>query len=218
MEKSDNMEKLAAALAKFQGELEQPALNSEVEVKTTTGGKYKFKYADLSECKRVAKRPLADNGLSVAQLVEDDYSVRTILLHDSGQWISSKVRMPCNAANAQSIGSAITYAKRYAFCALLGIVADNDEDGNLACGNEAKPSKPSPIPPKPEKGKRMFDPKVADNPEFFPKIYAVESETRSKGGRFSLKAFLENVYMIDVHAFDAVAERYADYKINNNLN
>lgn len=142
MDKSEEIDKLAIALAKFQGSLEQPSLNSEVKVKTKTGLEYKFKYADLSECKRAAKQPLADNELAVCQLIEDDYSIRTILLHSSGQWISSKVRMPSNTADAQSIGSAITYAKRYAFCAILGIVADDDEDANIANGNTAQKELP----------------------------------------------------------------------------
>ena len=65
MERSEQIDQLAAALAKFQGELEQPKMNSTVKVKTRTGGEYSFKYADLSECKAAAKKPLAENGLAV---------------------------------------------------------------------------------------------------------------------------------------------------------
>lgn len=227
MDKSEEIDKLSIALAKFQGSLEQPSLNSEVKVRTKTGGEYKFKYADLSECKRAAKQPLADNELSVCQLIEDDYSIRTILLHSSGQWISSKVRMPSNTADAQSIGSAITYAKRYAFCAILGIVADDDEDANIASGNTAQKELPEELPkelPKKTANSRVKKELTRDhlNNEIAMKsisewLYNKEKIAKESNQPFSVESAISNAYIIGKVEMDSFVEIYNNYKINNNL-
>ena len=223
MDKSEEIDKLAIALAKFQGSLEQPSLNSEVKVRTKTGGEYKFKYADLSECKRAAKQPLADNELSVCQLIEDDYSIRTILLHSSGQWISSKVRMPSNTADAQSIGSAITYAKRYAFCAILGIVADDDEDANKASGNTAQKEQPKEQPKKTANSrvKKELTRDHLNNESAMKSIsewlYNKEKIAKEANQPFSVESVISNAYIIGKVEMDSFVEIYNNYKINNNL-
>nr|DAJ00311.1 MAG TPA: ERF superfamily protein [Bacteriophage sp.] len=219
MEKSEEIDKLATALAKFQGSLEQPSLNSEVKVKTKTGGEYKFKYADLSECKRAAKQPLADNELAVCQLIEDDYSIRTILLHSSGQWISSKVRMPSNTADAQSIGSAITYAKRYAFCAILGIVADDDEDANIANSNTAQKELPKKTASSNQKKELTRD---HINNESAMKsisewIYKNEKKAKESNQPFSVESLINKAYIAGKVEMESIIEIYNNYKINNNL-
>lgn len=219
MDKSEEIDKLAIALAKFQGSLEQPSLNSEVKVKTKTGLEYKFKYADLSECKRAAKQPLADNELAVCQLIEDDYSIRTILLHSSGQWISSKVRMPSNTADAQSIGSAITYAKRYAFCAILGIVADDDEDANIANGNTSQKELPKKTASSNQKKELTRD---HINNESAMKsisewIYKNEKKAKESNQPFSVESLINKAYIAGKVEMESIIEIYNNYKINNNL-
>ena len=219
MERSEHINELAAALAKFQGQLEQPKMNSTVKVKTRTGGEYSFKYADLSECKAAARKALAENELSVTQLVEDDYSVNTMLMHSSGQWISSRLRMPVNTnvADAQTIGAAITYAKRYAFCAILGIVADDDNDANEACGNlftkqQARPQQRR-QPQQPQKP--VFTDKQLNNKDFFPRIDAARKKSEAEGKSFSLKAFLEQYFQpLDDAAIEIINSEYANYRIN----
>ena len=222
MDKSEEIDKLAIALAKFQGSLEQPSLNSEVEVETKMGGKYKFKYADLSECKRAAKQPLAENELAVCQLIEDDYSIRTILLHSSGQWISSKVRMPSNTANAQSIGSAITYAKRYAFCAILGIVADDDEDANIASGNSAQKEQPKEQPKKANSNEKKELTRDHINNESAMEsiskwIYKNEKKAKESNQSFSVESLINKSYIVGKVEMESIIEIYNNYKINNNL-
>ena len=223
MDKSEEIDKLAIALAKFQGSLEQPSLNSEVKVRTKTGGEYKFKYADLSECKRAAKQPLADNELSVCQLIEYDYSILTILLHSSGQWISSKVRMPSNTADAQSIGSAITYAKRYAFCAILGIVADDDDDANIASGNTAQKEQPKEQPKKTANSrvKKELTRDHLNNESAMKSIsewlYNKEKIAKEANQPFSVESVISNAYIIGKVEMDSFVEIYNNYKINNNL-
>lgn len=213
MERSEQIDKLAAALAKFQGELEQPKMNCPVEVQTSKG-KYTFKYADFAECKAAARKPLADNELAVTQLIEEDYSLLTMLVHSSGQWIASRVKMPVMQQGAQAVGSAITYAKRYSFCAILGIVADEDDDGNTADGNTMQ-RKPSAKPSAP--AKRAFDLKLLEREDFFPKIYNYEQEAKKQGKAFSVRAFLESLYRINEDAIQQAEALYSDYKINNSL-
>ncbi len=134
---SASIGQLTAALSSFQGEIKQPKLNKEVSVKTKTGGSYKFKYADLGECIKAAAPGLQKNGLAVAQLVDNGYLV-TILSHKSGEWMKSVLALGYEKLDGfQSLGSAITYLKRYSYCAILGIVADDDDDANFAEGNSA---------------------------------------------------------------------------------
>ena len=134
---SENINEISAALSAFQGSVEQPKLEKEVKVKTKTGGSYSFKYADLCACVKAATPALKANGLSVCQLISDGKLV-TILSHKSGQWFKSELMLPNQTTDYQAYGSAITYLKRYSYCAILGIVADTDDDANLACGNQAE--------------------------------------------------------------------------------
>lgn len=134
---SENIDQISAALSAFQGSVEQPKLEKEVKVKTKTGRDYSFKYADLCACVKAATPALKANGLSVCQLISDGKLV-TILSHKSGQWFKSELMLPNQTTDYQAYGSAITYLKRYSYCAILGIVADTDDDANLACGNQAE--------------------------------------------------------------------------------
>ena len=134
---SAEINEIAAALSAFQGSVEQPKLEKEVKVKTRTGGEYKFKYADLSACVKSATPALKEHGLSVTQIISDGKLI-TLLTHTSGQWFKSELLLPAQSADYQAFGSAITYLKRYSYCAILGIVADTDDDANMACGNEAE--------------------------------------------------------------------------------
>lgn len=132
---SDEIKDISSALCAFQGSLEQPKLEKEVRVKTQNG-EYKFKYADLSACVKAAAPALKEHGLSVSQIISDGKLI-TLLTHVSGQWFKSELLLPTQSTNYQAFGSAITYLKRYSYCAILGIVADTDDDANMACGNEA---------------------------------------------------------------------------------
>lgn len=147
---SPEINEISAALSAFQGSIKQPNLNKEVKVQTKQGGTYKFKYADLSACMTVAALPLKENKLGVVQIICGQKLI-TLLTHSSGQWFRSELDIRLNQnANYQDFGSAITYLKRYSLCAILGIVADADDDGNLACGNSAEFTETS-------KGKKTTD-------------------------------------------------------------
>lgn len=147
MRESDQIDKLAGALAKAQGQMERPERNKHVTVATKTGGKYTFKYAPLEELHRVYQKPLSDNGLSLVQRINPSGSgiaLYTRLMHESGQWMESI--MPIQAGGGpQAFGSELTYYRRYATASILNIVSEDDDDANLAEGNDAQPA-PRPIP------------------------------------------------------------------------
>lgn len=137
---SASIGKITEALSKFQGSLVQPKLNKWVTVATKQSGTYKFQYADLAACISAAAPELQKNDLAVIQTIQGNTLVTT-LSHKSGEFINSF--LPLNEATMQStsfqnIGSMITYLKRYAYCAILGIVADEDDDANAACGNQVQ--------------------------------------------------------------------------------
>lgn len=137
MMQSESISDLAAALAKFQADMPPVGKSARVKVKTKSGGEYAFNYAPLSAITDAIRPGLAANGLAYVQMVSDaerGVAIETVLMHQSGQWISGRFTMPASGG-PQEIGSAITYARRYALTAMLGIVADEDDDGNAAAGN-----------------------------------------------------------------------------------
>ena len=138
---SAEINEISAALSAFQSELKQPELSKEVSVKTRTGSSYTFKYADLSTCVKAAVPTMSKHGLAVTQIISNGTLV-TMLTHKSGQWFRSEITIG-QPSDYQALGSAITYLKRYTYCAILGIVADTDDDANAACGNQATFKEPT---------------------------------------------------------------------------
>jgi len=141
MTKSDSIKELAVALNKAQAEMSGAK-------KGANNPFFKSKYADLEEVIRCAKEPLHENGLSVSQfpITEDNKAgVTTILMHNSGEWLESTLLLTCSKQDPQGMGSAITYARRYAYQSILGIPSE-DDDGNV--GSSATPKPKSKIPKK----------------------------------------------------------------------
>ncbi len=134
MEKSEQINELATALAKAQGEMRNAGKNADNPY-------FKSKYADLSEILKAAKEPLAKYGLAIMQLYDGmsgkDISVTTMLMHSSGQYIANTGNYPVTKQDIQGVGSAITYARRYSLAAMLGL-AQEDDDGNTACQAQGK--------------------------------------------------------------------------------
>jgi hypothetical protein len=131
MSHSETLGELAKALAAFQGKMEPVA-------KTAENPFFKSKYADLASVVKAAAPVLSACGLSVAQF-PDDGTLVTYLLHESGEWIEHAAPLNPAKSDPQGVGSAITYFRRYAYCAALGIVADEDDDGQAASQPAAKP-------------------------------------------------------------------------------
>lgn len=128
MKTSETIQELFKALVKASGELKNP-------VKNAVNPHFKNRYADLTSIIEAIRKTLAENGLAVIQGVECEgalVKVQTRILHISGEWIESEITMQSESANPQKIGSAITYGRRYGLSAILGISADDDDDGAIA--------------------------------------------------------------------------------------
>lgn len=141
-EHSEQLDQLAAALAAAQAEFSAIP-------KTATNPFFKSKYADLATVKATAGPVIAKHGLSVAQLIGFDGehdTLTTWLLHSSGQFIAETMRLHLSKQDAQGQGSATTYARRYGYMAVLGLVADEDDDGNRASRPPARTQAPQPAP------------------------------------------------------------------------
>jgi hypothetical protein len=126
---SDQINEIAAALAKAQRAM-KPA------VKDSTNPHFKSHYADLASCWDACRDALTANNLSVIQGASADgerVTVTTLLLHSSGQWVQDALTSAARDAGAQSVGSAITYGRRYGLCAMVGI-APEDDDAEAAQG------------------------------------------------------------------------------------
>jgi hypothetical protein len=134
MPTSPTIAALAAALVKAQSALAGAK-------KDSTNPHFKTAYADLASVWDACRAPLANAGLSVVQLVSSDAAqgiphcghaiIETILAHSSGEWVSSTLAVPLTKADAQGLGSAITYGRRYALAAIVG-VCPADDDGEAA--------------------------------------------------------------------------------------
>ena len=122
--KSEQINELAAALSKVQGNLTHAAKSSDNPF-------FRSKYADLASVWETCRKLLADNGLSIVQLpdgLEDNCLILdTTMMHSSGQWISSRMKMPLAKSDPQGFGSALTYARRYALAAIVGVYQDDDD-------------------------------------------------------------------------------------------
>lgn len=129
MNQSENLDQLAKALAQAQASLSGAK-------KSATNPHFKNDYATLQDVWNAAREVLAPNGLSVVQTYEATdgklMNIRTTLLHTSGQWIAGVLSMAPQQATPQGIASASTYGRRYGLASILGIVADEDDDGNDA--------------------------------------------------------------------------------------
>jgi len=133
-EMSEQTGELFAALAAAQKVME-------VARKDAANPFFKSKYADLAEIIRVSKA-INQFDLAVSQFPVGESELLTILGHKSGQWLKASYSMKPVKNDPQGIGSCISYARRYALQAILGIPAE-DDDGNAASSNAPeKPQKP----------------------------------------------------------------------------
>jgi hypothetical protein len=129
MQKSESIGKLAEALSKAQK-------NMGKAVKDAENPFFHHKYADLASVWKACKDHLTDNGLAVVQTNDiigtnetalDSVVVETTLLHSSGEWISGRLAIKPTKNDPQGIGSAITYARRYALAAMVGVCPEDDD-------------------------------------------------------------------------------------------
>ena len=136
MKTSDNIEHLSTALAAAQGALKNPPKNK-------VNPHFKSRYVDLSDGLDAIRECLSKNGLAFIQgtSISDGMIVlNTRITHKSGQWLESDYPVG-GLGRPQEMGSAMTYARRYALFSLVGVAGEDDDDGNAAQAAEAAPVK-----------------------------------------------------------------------------
>lgn len=145
VKQSDEIDQLAAALVAIQAEV--PAIP-----KDATNPFFKSKYADLPIVMETAQPIVTKHGVAVSQDPDFDGThdlLTTTLMHTSGQWKQATMRLHLPKADPQGQGSALTYARRYAYMAALGLVADQDDDGSAASRKAAVPKGAKAMPASP---------------------------------------------------------------------
>jgi hypothetical protein len=141
MKRSEHINELAAALSKAQAEITGA-------LKESSNPYFKSRYADLASCWDAGRVPLTKNGLCVMQGAESDgegVTLTTMLAHTSGQWVESSLRMVPVKPDPQGVGSCITYARRYALAAMIGL-AQIDDDAEAAQGRQDNQRKITAMP------------------------------------------------------------------------
>jgi hypothetical protein len=132
MAHSEVINELAAALSKAQGEMQ-------AAIKDKINPFFKSSYADLGSVWDAARPVLSKYGLCVMQTTEmspdgSKIVMVTTLAHTSGQWMKSFLPLNPSKNDSQGIGAALTYLRRYSLSAIVGVVCDDDDDGETAVG------------------------------------------------------------------------------------
>lgn len=152
MNQSASIAALAAALSKAQASITGA-------LKDSSNPFFKSRYADLASCWDACRKPLTDNGLAVIQTIEAGEGraiLVTTLCHESGEWVKSYCPILTKDDSPQGQGSGITYARRYALAAMVGL-AQIDDDAEAAQGRTK--------------------PVVRQDPDLIAKIAATTSQT-----------------------------------------
>lgn len=143
--KSEQIDKLATALAKAQAEIKGA-------VKDSANPFFKSNYADLQSVWDAIREPLSKNGLAVIQTTEaatpEHLELVTTLVHSSGQWIDSRFPVIALKKDPQAIGSGLSYSRRYSLAAIVGVYqTDDDAEAAQARAPQARPAQaPAPAP------------------------------------------------------------------------
>jgi hypothetical protein len=133
---SPELNKLFDALAKAQ-------MDMEVAKTDNSNPFFKSKYADLASVVKASRPHLVKQGLAVAQFTRETSAgqiLHTRLCHSSGQWLESQMHVRPLKADPQTLGSTLTYLRRYMYASLVGVVAsDEDDDGEIAMKGAREP-------------------------------------------------------------------------------
>ena len=193
MKHSESIAALAGALAKAQLQIEPASKNA-------TNPHFRSHYADLASIWDACRGPLNTNGLSIVQFPCDGEVGRTglctMLLHSSGEWISEVVTTRSQKDDPQGLGSALTYLRRYALAAVVGVTATEDDDGNAASTPaNARAAAPAPRPyiPPPVSPPAVNAPPMAHKPVSQPVSQPVQTATSTNS---AVQAIVE-FYKVD---------------------
>lgn len=125
MNKSESLKAISKALISFHQKISKIAKDSKNPF-------FKSKYASLSTILDAIETPLCESGLSICQFPTGQNGLTSVLMHESGEWISAEYEMKPVKDDPQGRGSCITYQRRYALAAILSLNIDEDDDGNKA--------------------------------------------------------------------------------------
>lgn len=184
MKKSETLKEFSKAFVKTQQEMKQP-------LKDANNPFFKSKYVPLENVVEAITESASKNGLSFTQFPSSDengnVTVGTLVMHSSGEWIEyDPIKMKPVKNDPQSIGSAITYAKRYALSAIFGITSDQDDDGNEA--TQTKKQQP----------KKVNDPVISvEKANYYLKEIAAISVEKGKEDGSIVKWFLNHLGVVD---------------------
>ncbi len=140
MNKSESIAAISAAIAKAQAEVENAGKNA-------ANPHFKSRYADLAEILNTVRPVFSAHNLAILQMPsfsDGVASVETMISHSSGEWISSVCSAPVSKQDAQGVGSAITYLRRYSLAAMAGIAQEDDDANSAVCYRQ----QPAPAPAK----------------------------------------------------------------------
>lgn len=185
MKKSETLTEFSKAFAKTQQEMKQP-------LKDANNPFFKSKYVPLENVVEAITESASKNGLSFTQFPSSDengnVTVGTLVMHSSGEWIEyDPIKMKPVKNDPQSIGSAITYAKRYALSAIFGITSDPDDDGNEA--TQVKKQAPA---------KKKDEPVISvEKANYYLKEIATISAEKGKEDGSIVKWFLNHLGVVD---------------------
>lgn len=185
MKKSETLTEFSKAFAKTQQEMKQP-------LKDANNPFFKSKYVPLENVVEAITESASKNGLSFTQFPSSDedgnVTVGTLVMHSSGEWIEyDPIKMKPVKNDPQSIGSAITYAKRYALSAIFGITSDQDDDGNEA--TQTKKQAPA---------KKKDEPVISiEKANYYLKEIATISAEKGKEDGSIVKWFLNHLGVVD---------------------
>lgn len=184
MKKSETLTEFSKAFAQTQQEMKQP-------LKDANNPFFKSKYVPLENVVEAITESASKNGLSFTQFPSSDedgnVTVGTLVMHSSGEWIEyDPIKMKPVKNDPQSIGSAITYAKRYALSAIFGITSDQDDDGNEA--TQTKKQQP----------KKVNDPVISvEKANYYLKEITSISAEKGKEDGSIVKWFLNHLGVVD---------------------
>ena len=151
---SESIAALACALARAQAELTNPEKSLTAIIRNGRGGDgdRSFRYAPLSSGLDIVRKTLGKHEIAALQTTAIDQTTQmvnltTMLAHASGEWIASDwpVCPVADIANPQRMGTALTYARRYALFTLVGIAGEDDLDApnldtpNAGCYQKCRP-------------------------------------------------------------------------------
>lgn len=151
---SQEIGKLAEALAKSQMQIKGAKEDSKNPF-------FKSDYADLTSVWKACKSALTENGIAVCQTMDvdnDKIILITTLLHSSGQWIKSRLPVILTKNDPQTLGSSLTYSRRYALAAIAGVCPigeDDDAEEAMTTSREEAKTKTKSVESKKDKKEQL---------------------------------------------------------------